>query len=154
MPWTYLPNWHCFVKPARHASLVIAQSECRDDPNCGGVYKPLNFGLDKGGDGVYFLCDQRPANDGAKGDQVWGKPQGMTATKVQRQLGVARASTRHLQGSRTSQTDGCTLETGLCAWTSSGKKRWTRGGSTPSSGTGPTEAQAGKQFAFLETFRV
>ena len=86
-PWTHLPNKHCFAHrlpnaatPAKHATLAIAQSECRDDPKCGGVYKPL--GLSSNGQGAYFLCDTRPADDSAEGGQVWGKPRGLSSTKV------------------------------------------------------------------------
>ena len=55
--WTYLPNWQCFAKPAigRHATLASAQSQCHDNPNCGGVFKPLGQG---GGGTPYLLCDQ------------------------------------------------------------------------------------------------
>ena len=87
IPWTRLPNKHCFAHrlpsaaaPAKHASLVVAQSECRDDPNCGGVYKPL--GLSDGGKGAYFLCDTRPFDGSAEGGQVWGKPRGMAPEKA------------------------------------------------------------------------
>ena len=86
--WTHLPNKHCSAEPARHATLTIAKSECRDDPNCGGVYKPL--GLSDGGKGAYFLCDKRPFDGSAEGGQVWGKPRGMASTKVT-SVGVRKA---------------------------------------------------------------
>ena len=77
--WTHLHNKHCFAhrlpsaaRPAKHASLALAQSECRDDPQCSGVYKPL--GLSDGGAGAYFLCDQSPVGDSAEGGQVWTAP--------------------------------------------------------------------------------
>ena len=135
MPWTYLPNWHCFVKPARHASLVIAQSECRDDPNCGGVYKP--HGLSKNGDSAYFLCDERLADDGTKGDQVWEKSKvtiaGMVASEGLWQLPPNRSvtSTRHLQATLCTDTPGFADAFGTCAMYEAHK--WcTRSGSTGS----------------------
>ena len=82
-PVDLLPNKHCFahrLKPSKYKSLAVAQSECRDDPKCGGIYKPLGWSDE--GDGAYFLCDEHPADDSDEGGQVWGKPQGMTVTKV------------------------------------------------------------------------
>ena len=43
------------------------------------------------------------------------------------------------------------FESGSDGWTGSGKQHWTRGTSTPSSGTGPTKAASGQYFYFLET---
>ena len=81
-PFAHLPNKHCFArrlpsatKPTKHESLEIAQSECRDVPKCGGVYKPL-------GDGAYFLCDKLPTEESKEGGQVWGKPRGMATVKI------------------------------------------------------------------------
>eukprot|EP01047_Picozoa_sp_COSAG01_P017191 COSAG01_NODE_904_length_12843_cov_83.351146_2_plen_2267_part_00 len=49
---------------------------------------------------------------------------------------------------------GCSFDTttsSLCGWTASGKKRWTRGTTTPSANTGAQRAQSGKYFVYLET---
>eukprot|EP01047_Picozoa_sp_COSAG01_P078993 COSAG01_NODE_14810_length_1407_cov_1.334098_1_plen_217_part_10 len=40
--------------------------------------------------------------------------------------------------------------TTACAWTQDGAKKWARGTSTPSSGTGTEQAQSGRHFMFLE----
>ena len=100
LEWNQLPNKHCLAKPTKHATLAIAQSACHGDLNCVGVYKPL------GGDGAYFLCDERPADDGAEGDQVWAKSTvtSMAATGDQRHPRPARDATRHLQGAQPTGT--------------------------------------------------
>jgi hypothetical protein len=53
----------------------------------------------------------------------------------------------------------CSFEFGICGWTLSGTNlggtqidsKWMRGSKTPSSGTGPAQAQSGASFMFLET---
>ena len=86
-PWVHMPDKQCFAhrlpatKLAKYqfASLVVARSECRDDPSCAGVYKPL--GLTTNRDGAYFLCDERPVKDSSEGGQVWAKPHGMVSAE-------------------------------------------------------------------------
>ena len=81
-PWPHMFNKQCYAHRIPTATmpttLAVAQSECRDDPNCGGVYKPLGLSWNDEGKGAYFLCDERPADDSVEGGQVWGKP--LTAT--------------------------------------------------------------------------
>ena len=78
--WTRLAGKHCFAhrlpasNPVRYANHAIAKSECMDDPNCGGVYKPL-------GEQAFFLCDVRPTETSHEGGQVWRRPPGW-ATSV------------------------------------------------------------------------
>eukprot|EP01047_Picozoa_sp_COSAG01_P012180 COSAG01_NODE_543_length_15700_cov_50.208961_1_plen_2259_part_10 len=58
----------------------------------------------------------------------------------------------HGYGHGTSTTvPSCTFEIDMCGWTNTGVQAWTRGSSTPTSNTGPSKANDGKIFMFLET---